>query len=284
MAEDLIHQNGTPEEQASFHSNDDSFAGAFLWNIPKDANSTMSTQEFRVALKLRLHIKFNTLLPRCCCTNHVPIDSHAIHLYTCNEFKHLMLMRHDAIQNDLKQLGLLGAISVIDSGLGHLLEEDGCKGDLLFKGQGRNGEDRMIDISIGSATAPSYLHSSAHTAQYVLKLLEDNKNTKYLARYRAVGIDFMPATFEMHGQASDTFLQFLKKLVRTAADVNGVHYSLMFNYWKIRLSTTLQKYNGKIMHMAQQKIARVNGCLVRYDDVDLVHDIITNERHVHNVA
>ena len=93
----------------------------------------------------------------------------------------------------------------------------------------------------------------------------------------------MPATFEMHGQASDTFLQFLKKLVRTAADVNGVHYSLMFNYWKIRLSTTLQKYNGKIMHMAQQKIARVNG-LVRYDDVDLVHDIITNERHVHNVA
>ena len=71
-----------------------------------------------------------------------------------------MLMRHDAIQNDLKQLGLLGAISVIDSGLGHLLEEDGCKGDLLFKGQGRNGEDRMIDISILEVPLllPIYIH------------------------------------------------------------------------------------------------------------------------------
>ena len=78
-----------------------------------------------------------------------------------------------------------------------------------------------------------------------MKLLEDNKNTKYLARYRAgVGIDFMPATFEMHGQASDTFLQFLKKLVRTAADVNGVHYSLMFSYCVVVIKNNMLRLSN----------------------------------------
>ena len=75
-----------------------------------------------------------------------------------------MLMRHDAIQNDLKQLGLLGAISVIDSGLGHLLEEDGCKGDLLFKGQGRAGIGAVLDPSGGRCGGGLAQRLSRHSA------------------------------------------------------------------------------------------------------------------------
>ena len=177
-------------------------------------------------------------------------------------------MRHDAIQHDFKQLAHYGAISVIDSGLGQLLENDGSKGDALFKGMGSDGKDLMVDYSIGCAINPSYLHNSQHIAKYVLNQLESNKYTKYQDQYRAVGIDFKPITFEMHGQTSDVFLKFFKKLLRTAADVNGIHYSLMFNYWKIRLSTTMQRYNAKILNMCQNKIARVSG-LLRDGDVDL---------------
>ena len=87
-------------------------------------------------------------------------------------------------------------------------------------------------------------------------------------------------TFEMHGQTSDLFIKFFKKLVRAASDVNGIPYSVMFNYWKIRISTTMQKYNAKIIHMSQNKIARVTRML-RNGDADL-NDIITDQRHVHN--
>ena len=189
-------------------------------------------------------------------------------------------MRHDAFQHDLKALGNLGGITVIDQGLGQLLERDGRKGDLLFKGMGKNNKDLMTDITFGCAIAPSYLHNSAHIPKYVLNLLANNKIEKYRDGYRAVGIDFEPVALEMHGQTSDFFLTLLKKLAKAAADVNNMHYSLVFNYWKIRLSSTLQRYNGKILIMAKNKINRMNN-FARDGDVD-VTDMIANERHVHN--
>jgi hypothetical protein len=48
----------------------------------------------------------------------------------------------------------------------------------------------------------------------------------------------------------------------------------MFAYWQKRLST-LQRYNAKILHMAQNKITRVKN-LVRNGDVDL-NDMIAKE-------
>jgi hypothetical protein len=59
-----------------------------------------------------------------------------------------------------------------------------------------------------------------------------------------------------------TYLLF-KKLVACAADVNNIHYFIMFAYWQKHLSTTLQRYNAKIIHhMAQNKMTRVTN-LVR---------------------
>ena len=187
-------------------------------------------------------------------------------------------MRHDAIQHTLKQLGIHGAINVIDSRLGQMMEEDGRKGDLLFKGQGKNGRDLVVNISVGTAFAQSYLHNSAYISKFVLDQLESNKNTKYKEGYRNIGVDFMPLTFEMHGQTSDTFIEFFKKLVTAAADTNNIHYCVMYNYWQKRISTTMQKYNAKIMNNAQKKISRVAGML-RDGDVDLI-DIVANEQHV----
>jgi hypothetical protein len=191
-----------------------------------------------------------------------------------------MLMRHDAIQHDMKQLALYGANSVVDTGLGRLNERDGRRGDLLFKGQGAYDRDLVVDISIGAAFAPSYLQSSSHTPNHVLNLLETQKNAKHKDNYRAVGIDFKPLTFEMHGATSETFIKFFKTLVKSAADVNNMHYCVMYNYWQKRISTTMQRFNAKIINMSQKKISRVTGML-RTGDVDL-NDVIENERHVHN--
>jgi len=187
-------------------------------------------------------------------------------------------MRHDAIQHGFKELGAYGGINVIDKGL-DITESDGRKGDLLFKGLGRQGRDLVVDISIGDPSAQSYLHNSAYISKYVADLLEANKLRKYAAAYREAGVDFMPLTCEMLGATSDLFIKFLKKLVAFAADVNNIHYSVMFNYWQKRLSITMQRYNAKIIHLAQKKIARVNNSVCN-GDFDLT-DIIANERHTH---
>jgi hypothetical protein len=279
---ELVRDHADAIEKAKYLSSDGSFAGAWLFSIPKDTPSTMSNSEFRAALKFRLGIQFTTLLPRCCCPSQTKICNHGRHLFSCNEFKNLLLMRHDALQYDLKQLGTHGGINVVDSGLGQMIERDGRRADLVFKGMGRGGQDLAVDISIGDSSAQSYLHNSAHISKYVLNLLATNKITKYAADYRNAGIDFMPLTFEMLGETSDLFIKFLKKLVVCAADVNNIHYSIMFAYWQKRLSTTLQRYNAKILYMAQNKITRVTN-LVRNGDVDL-NDMIANERHTHGGA
>lgn len=56
----------------------------------------------------------------------------------------------------------------------------------------------------------------------------------------------------------------------------------MFNYRKIRLSSTMQRYSAKIVIMCQSKIARVSGWL-QDCDVDL-DDIVANVRHVNNAT
>ena len=280
--EELIKDHGMAIEKAGFLSNDGSFAGAWLFNVPKDTHSTMSNPEFRTALMLRLGIKFSSLMSRCCCPQKTTICPHGVHLFSCNEFKPLLQMRHNAIQHDLMQLGLHGAVRVIDSGLGQMMDRDGRKGDLLFPGHGRGNSDLVVDLTIGNATAQSYLEQSSYISKHVIGILETNKNTKYAAGYREMGVDFMPLAFEMHGAISDSFTKFFKKLIKSAAEVNDIHYCIMFSYWQKRMSTTMQKYNAKILHLSQNKIARVTG-LLRNGDIDL-NDAITNVRHIHDAV
>ena len=49
-----LKDNGSRWENARFHSNDGSMAGAWLFNVPTHRQLTMSTTEFRSALKIRL--------------------------------------------------------------------------------------------------------------------------------------------------------------------------------------------------------------------------------------
>ena len=276
-----FQDHGNNVQKARFLSCDGSFAGAWLFNIPKDQHNTMTSPEFRTALKLRLGIPFHNLLPHCCCPQRTRICPDGIHLFSCNEFKPLSLIRHDAIQQDLMAMGRHGAKRVIDYGLGHMIEEDGRKGDLLFTGMGANNTDLVVDITIANALTRTYVAHAASVQNYALSLLEHNKMEKYFVAYRDVGIDFKPLAFEMHGAVSETFTKFFKKLAHAAAEENDIPYCVVHSYWQKRLSTTLQKYNAKALHLANNKIARANG-LMRDGDVEL-NDIVVNERHMHNM-
>jgi hypothetical protein len=55
-------------------------AGAWLFNIPKDRHSTMTTTEFKTALKLRLGADFYSLPSHYCCATKTEICKQGIHM------------------------------------------------------------------------------------------------------------------------------------------------------------------------------------------------------------
>jgi hypothetical protein len=280
--EELMLDHGSDTERARFLSNNGSLAGAWLFNVPKDKYSTMSSTEFRTALKLRLGVNFHHLLPRCCCPQRNNICNNGIHLFSCNEMKPFLQWRHDAIQHDLLQLGQYAMKRVTDSGLGRMTEEDGRKGDLLFAGMGKDNNDLVVDITIANPCCPTYLHHARDIEKYALTQLENGKFRKYSAQYHAVGVDFKPLAMEMFGATSDIFLKFLKALAKEAAEINDTPYCTTFSYWQKRISTTLQRYNAKVLQQSQYKIARVTGLL--HDDHTDLNSAILNDRHIYDVV
>jgi hypothetical protein len=87
---------------------------------------------------------------------------------------------------------------------------------------------------------------------------------------------------EMFGATSDIFLKFLKTLAKEAAEIHDIPYSTTFSYWQKRISTTLQRYNAKVLHQSQYKIARVTGLM--QDDHNDLDTTILNDRHIYDVV
>ena len=84
----------------------------------------------------------------------------------------------------------------------------------------------------------------------------------------------------MHGAITDTFSKFLKKLASAAAERNDIPYCIMFSYWQRRVSTALQKWNSKVLYLAQCKIdgqQPASGGLGFADTIAIINE----EQHFH---
>jgi hypothetical protein len=71
--EQQMATNGTPADKARILSNDGSFAGAWLFSVPKNDKSIIPPEAFRKSCLLRLGLPFEELPTHCCCRHHVVI-------------------------------------------------------------------------------------------------------------------------------------------------------------------------------------------------------------------
>ena len=116
--EQQMATNGTPADKTRILSNDGSFAGAWLFSVPKNDKSIIPPEAFRKSCLLRLGLPFQELPTHCCCRDHVVIDrSNPCHFWKCNEFKSLVTDRYYAIQNDIKALANSAGLRVDDKKL-----------------------------------------------------------------------------------------------------------------------------------------------------------------------
>ena len=86
--------HGNPVDKARTLSNDGSFAGAWLFTVPKNPKTIHYGGRARpsgMRCRLRLGLAFNELPGTCCCRAHKVIDrSNPCHLWACAEFKFLL--------------------------------------------------------------------------------------------------------------------------------------------------------------------------------------------------
>ena len=87
----------------------------------------------------------------------------------------------------------------------------------------------------------------------------------------------MPMAFETFGAASEETMGVIGNLVKLATALTGIPYSVLFNYWKKRISTTMQVQNARILATAARSI------LSRNDRPDEAFDTeaLLEQVHVH---
>ena len=273
-----IAADGTPTEKARVLSANGSLSGAWLLSVPKAKPNTIPPQAFRLSAQLRLGLPLRHLPHFCMCA---VMDSHGVHMFACNQFSALLKNRHDAIQNDIKVLAQSGGIRADDRRLTvfrAIDEDDGKRPDLLLPGLGENGKDLLLDITIGTPTCSAYVARASNTPHYTLRRLHDAKNAKYLQRCTEIGASFMPMAFETYGAASEEVMGVMAKLVKLAHQATSIPYSVLFSYWKKRISTTLQVQNARIVTRAATKI------LSRTDRNDEAFDCDALNEYVHQDA
>ena len=256
--EKRVVEQGSPSDKARTLSNDGSFAGAWLFTVPKNPKTTIEKETFRKCCRLRLGLAFNELPGTCSCRAHKVIDRvNPCHLWACPEFKYLLTHRHDAIQADIKALANSAGLRVDDRGLTvfrAIDNDDGKRPDLLIPNLGEDGRNLLVDITIGHPTCPSYVTRAAVVPHHTLDRLHRQKNTKYLDRCTEINSSFMPLAFESFGAVSEDVVKLMANLVSKAAEVTKVPYSVLLSYWRKRISTTLQVHNARILMLSSAQI------------------------------
>ena len=275
-----VRARGIPAEKARVLSANGSMSGAWLLSVPKTQYSTIHPQAFQLSCQLRLGIPFRGQPNFCICKKRSVVDPYGTHIFSCEKFRSLLKNRHDAIQNDIKALAQSGGIKADDRRLTVFRvtdEDDGKRPDLLLPGYEDDGKDLLLDITVGTPTCATYVARAANTPQYTLRLLHNRKNDKYLHRCAEIGASFMPMAFETFGAASEETMGVIGKLVKVASALTAIPYSVLFNYWKKRISTTMQVQNARILATAARII------LSRNDRPDEAFDTeaLLEQVHVH---
>ena len=87
----------------------------------------------------------------------------------------------------------------------------------------------------------------------------------YEHRCNAFNSDFVPLAFETYGETSERFEKLIERLSSKAAEFNNIPYPILLNYWKKRISTTLQIGNVSIISEAYRRLFNFGAKTIQRD-------------------
>jgi hypothetical protein len=235
-----------PSRLARLHSASGKGAAAWLTAIPTSVPLQLAPDLFCIAVCLLLGLPLPVDMPAKCLCGHV-VDRLGVHLLTC---KHEggPILRHDKLVELFEQLGHAAGI-VVEREVCHRLHTNG-RLDFVLSSFAQHGADCGGDVKIVCPTAPTHLRA-ARTPLGVALEGEGQKEKKYGAACRAVGMEFSPAVFEVYGSQGPVSQQLFERLLdrvsrRPFVSPNWAAASPRA-FWRQRFAVLLQRYNGHII-------------------------------------
>ena len=216
-------------------------AGAFILTIPKTPKMFTTPSIFRTMILRRLGCDLPQLRPiQCICSSHPKIDLLGTHLIACKHGgqRHQThdFMVHE-ISSCVKACGLYSKMERTNF-FRSVSADNGKRPDLEVR-----GFDRGIlgDVIITSPLSSQLTIQNASISGRAAAAAERVKNAKFQEDSSAANMLFLPFAFETYGRWGDSFSKFFIKLMTHGSAYTGIDQGTLTNYWRRRISMTLQK-------------------------------------------
>ncbi|MDP3213170.1 MAG: reverse transcriptase family protein [Deltaproteobacteria bacterium] len=281
----LQHDNAFPEWsmedrvsiRARIRSCGGTGASSFLSTVPSFPQLRMHNSEFAFSLRFRLGLNHPALQhhlgTKCKCGHtlscandvHPVMCSGAGSLATGESIHSVVIDRHNHVRNLLfgivRRAGVAGTLEPV---VGADINKKRL--DIVAT---LNGEETFFDVSICTATAPSYVSRASRANGRAAGEREYLKFQKYKNLVgEAFGTQLLPLVWESHGRAGEYVFPVLSDLALLAvrrspfspdAGSHGekVAHGRQIDHWLSRISVTLQKANSSIF---DRYVEWLSGC------------------------
>lgn len=232
-------------------------AGKFLLSLPTNERSSISNQDFERMCALRLRLPVVPPSKRREKEDNVYFDPFGDKHLTWDNYKGGWDNRHNLLVQDIFDMSIQAGLNIQKEPA--LLFSDGRRPDLLIVGSPIHGQsDVLLDLSVchpidGSKTSPNQCTQGEKATKRARE-----KIRKYRADAALQNRLFIPLVVESSGLVHEDFADFIKKLAARIADRTNSLYSHLVHYWSIRISTTLQKSNVKILTIQEERLQGIS--------------------------
>ena len=203
----------------------------------------MSAADFRTALRNRCFVPHPQLLAIDTCTCGRPMDSLGIHAQKCSESRTLTIRTHDNLVQTLAEMirSCGRSCNVEVTGIFHNINPSSSQRmNLVVHDPGR--PDCLYDVVVSNAVTRAIEDGTTNrTNVSQTKEKERAKERKYLAAAAASGMSFKGVALEVQGSWGDDFSKVFRHFINLGAANSGIPSSILANYWRRRISMTLQK-------------------------------------------
>ena len=261
-------QDSAISDQIRLQSCKGTGAAAFLRAPASYPGFSFSNQEFKLAIKIRIRAPLNLVSPQHCICG-ASIDPHGDHLFKCKiggEWQ----QRHSAIVHMIadiaRSVNLIVQHEVPLSSLDpmrHLVRTGNERMDLIITSGDYNPTLADITITHPSLSQSTSAGNQITTPLHFAKNAERKKIAKYSASAREINHKFIPMAIETYGSMGTPITTFLKESAtryfqQISPDRETTHTarSTLIRYWRVKISTCLQRANAKLLISRTNRINR----------------------------
>jgi hypothetical protein len=130
--------------------------------------------------------------------------------------------------------------------------------------------DVIFDVSVTHPVKDGPVASNDCIPGEAARARELDKIMKYEKDAAARGLKFVPLIFETCGFIAEPAVKLIKMLAERIAEKTNCPYSVVVNYWYIRIATSLQKGNAKIIKIIDDQL-KSGRTVVLSDDDQQIH-------------